>query len=344
MFLSQFPSLAKEVLHGDEQVASFLLMVFSLGVGIGALLCEMLNRRHVEIGLVPIGALGMTLFCVDLYPALHALPPAPPMGLAAFLALHAHWRVIADFGLLSLCTGLYSVPLYALIQLRSPETHRARIIAANNILNALFIIASSLVAAVLLHFDQGLADIFLFTGLANVLVAIWLFVRVPEFLLRCGVWLAAHSTLRLQLTGDAAIPVSGAAVLICQPTQPFDLLLLLAASPRPLHVVWTAPPPPAGLPGYLLRHGLDIMAVAPTVPGDAAPVLAHAHQVLATGELLCLCQAAPAADTPAVQVLHAELLQLARPLPVLSVTIKRPPALRRSRSVVQLRIGTMARV
>ncbi|RZI92261.1 MAG: MFS transporter, partial [Variovorax sp.] len=143
VFLSQFPSFAKEVLHGNEQVASLLLVVFSIGIGIGSLLCETLSRRQVEIGLVPLGAIGMSVFAIDLYFASRSLPMVPIQGLAEFVSHSAHWRVMVDLGLLSLFAGLYSVPMYALIQLRSQPTHRARIIAANNILNALFMIASS---------------------------------------------------------------------------------------------------------------------------------------------------------------------------------------------------------
>ena len=85
VFLSQFPALAKEVLHGNEQVASLLLVVFSVGIGVGSLLCEVLSRRHVEIGLVPLGAIGMSVFAVDLYFATRSLPAAEMMGAAAFL-------------------------------------------------------------------------------------------------------------------------------------------------------------------------------------------------------------------------------------------------------------------
>ena len=145
------------MLHGDEQVASLLLVVFSIGIGIGSLLCEVLSRRHVEIGLVPLGAIGMSVFSIDLYFASRGLPAVGArMALAHFVAQPAHWRVMADLALLSLFAGLYSVPMYALIQLRSQPTHRARIIAANNILNALFMIASSVLAGALL--ERGLHD------------------------------------------------------------------------------------------------------------------------------------------------------------------------------------------
>jgi predicted MFS family arabinose efflux permease len=177
VFLSQFPSFAKEVLHGNEQVASLLLVVFSVGIGIGSLLCEMLSRRHVEIGLVPLGAIGMSVFAVDLYFASRGLEPqagqlaGTAFTLREFVAVAAHWRVMADLALLSLFAGLYSVPMYALIQLRSRATHRARIIAANNILNALFMIASAVIAGVLLKLGMTIPQIFLLVGLANAVVA-----------------------------------------------------------------------------------------------------------------------------------------------------------------------------
>src|SRR6185295_1920413 len=167
VFLSQFPAFAKEVLHGNEQVASLLLVVFSVGIGIGSLLCEVLSRRHVEIGLVPLGAIGMSVFAIDLYYASRGLPPSASLAAAEFVAKSAHWRVMADLALLSLFAGLYSVPMYALIQLRSQPSHRARIIAANNILNALFMIASSIIVGVLLKAGLTIPQVFLAIGILN---------------------------------------------------------------------------------------------------------------------------------------------------------------------------------
>ncbi|MBP7568328.1 MAG: MFS transporter, partial [Burkholderiaceae bacterium] len=172
VFLSQFPAFAKDVLHGNEQVASLLLVVFSVGIGTGSLLCETLSRRHVEIGLVPVGAIGMSVFAIDLYFAARGLgaPAAGSYTLAAFVAEPAHWRVMADLALLSLFAGLYSVPMYALIQMRAQPTHRARITAANNILNSIFMIASSLIAGALLGAGMTIPQVFLIVGLANAVV------------------------------------------------------------------------------------------------------------------------------------------------------------------------------
>jgi MFS family permease len=185
VFLSQFPAFAKEVLHGDEQVASLLLVLFSLGIGAGALLCESLVQRGGAqaqgVGLVPIGALGMSVFAVDLYFAVRGLPPSALQDIATFVGVAAHGRVMADLVLMSLFTGLFSVPLYALIQQRSPAGHRARIIAANNILNALFMVASALIAGALLGAGLTVPEVFLATGLVNALFCAYVFVRVPLY-------------------------------------------------------------------------------------------------------------------------------------------------------------------
>jgi MFS family permease len=180
VFLSQFPVLARQVLHGDEQVASLLLVVFSLGIGAGSLLCARLSRGTVETGLVPLGALGMSVFTLDFWLAVRSLPAAELMGVSAFLAQPTHWRVLLDLGLLSLSAGLFSVPMYALIQVRSQVTHRSRIIAANNILNALFMVASALISAALLMAGVSLPGLFLCLALGNLLMLAWLCLRVPE--------------------------------------------------------------------------------------------------------------------------------------------------------------------
>ncbi len=292
VFLSQFPSFAKEVLHGNEQVASLLLVVFSIGIGTGSLLCEVLSRRHVEIGLVPLGAIGMSVFAIDLYYASRGLAaPAggPVMGLAAFLAERAHWRVMADLAGLSLFAGLYSVPMYALIQLRSQPTHRARIIAANNILNALFMIASAVLAGALLAAGFTVPQIFLFTGIANAVVAIYIFLLVPEYLLRFVAWVLSRCVYRFKVRGDEHIPTQGAAILACNHVSFVDAVLLMAASPRPIYFVMDHRIFRVPVLGWLFRLAKAI-PIAPQRE-DAATYEAafeRAAQVLREGDLLAI--------------------------------------------------------
>ncbi|MBP6395334.1 MAG: MFS transporter [Giesbergeria sp.] len=289
VFLSQFPSFAKEVLHGNEQVASLLLVVFSIGIGTGSLLCEVLSRRHVEIGLVPLGAIGMSVFAIDLYFASRGLPASNVMGLGAFLAQPAHWRVMADLLLLSLFAGLYSVPMYALIQLRSAPTHRARTIAANNILNALFMIASAVIAGALLSAGFTVPQVFLFTGIANALVAGYIFLLVPEYLLRFVAWVASRFIYRFRVRGDQHLPTSGAAVLVCNHVSFIDAVLLMAASPRPVyfmmdHRIFSVP-----VLGWLFRLAKAI-PIAPQKedPQVYAAAFERAAQVLQGGDVLAI--------------------------------------------------------
>ena len=289
VFLGLFPAFAKDVLHGDEQVASLLLVVFSIGIGTGSLLCEVLSRRHVEIGLVPVGAIGMSLFSIDLYFATRGLAPASGLGLGAFMADAAHWRVLADLTLLSLFAGLYSVPMYALIQMRSQPTHRARIIAANNILNALFMIASALIAGALLGAGFTIPQMFLFVGLANAVVAFYIFMLMPEYLLRFVAWIASRFVYRFKVQGDERIPTQGAALLVCNHVSFVDAVLLMAASPRPIrfimdHRIFKVP-----VLGWLFKLAKAI-PIAPQKEDPAAYESAFeaAAAVLREGDLLAI--------------------------------------------------------
>lgn len=289
VFLSQFPSFAKEVLQGNEQVASLLLVVFSVGIGIGSLLCEQLSRRHVEIGLVPLGAIGMTVFSVDLYFASRGLPPVATQTLSQFLAAPAHWRVMADLALLSLFAGLYSVPMYALIQLRAQPTHRARIIAANNILNALFMIASAVLAGALLQAGASIPQIFLLTGIANAIVAAYIFLLVPEYLLRFVAWVASRFIYRFRVTGEDHLPTEGAAVLVCNHVSFVDAVLLMAASPRPIYFVMDHRIFRVPVLGWLFRLAKAIPIASQK--DDAAvyeTAFERAAQVLREGDLLAI--------------------------------------------------------
>ncbi|HEY4065452.1 MAG TPA: MFS transporter [Burkholderiaceae bacterium] len=289
VFLSLFPAFAKDVLHGDEQVASLLLVVFSVGIGTGSLLCEMLSKRHVEIGLVPLGAIGMSVFAIDLYFASRGLAPSGELGLGAFVSMSAHWRVMVDLALLSLFAGLYSVPMYALIQMRSQPSHRARIIAANNILNALFMIVSSIGVGALLAAHFTIPQVFLVVGLLNALVAGYIFLLVPEYLLRFVALIVTRLVYRFEVRGDEHIPTAGAALLVCNHVSFVDPVLLMAASPRPIHFIMDHQIFRMPVLGWFFK----LVKAIPIAPQREDPVayeraFAMAREVLDDGELLCI--------------------------------------------------------
>ena len=322
VFLSNFPAFSKDVLHGDEHVASLLLVVFSVGIATGSLLCEVLSRRHVEIGLVPLGAIGMTLFALDLSFAVRGLPEVPLQGVSAFLSRAEHWRILFDLAMLALSAGLFSVPMYALIQIRSQPSHRARIIAANNILNALFMIASSLAAGALVAAGVSLPVIFLLLALANAVVALYIFLLVPEYLLRFVAFIVSRLIYRFRVRGDEHIPVSGPAVLISNHVSFMDAVLIMAASPRPIrfimdHRIFATP---------VLGGVFRLAKAIPIAPRSEDPhtyeaAFATARQVLDEGDLLGIFPEGSITRDGELQPFKGGVLKIlqANPVPVVPI-------------------------
>ena len=225
VLVTQFPNLVRNLLHGGEQLVTLLLVVFSLGVGAGSLLCERLSGHKVELGLVPFGSIGLTIFGLDL-----GLASAAP-GLT--------WRILADLALIGVFGGLYIVPLYALVQSRSEASHRSRIIAANNILNAVFIVVSAGICIGLLSAGLSIPQLILAVALMNAAVAAYIYTLVPEFLMRFLVWMLIRSVYRLRVAGLEKIPDEGAAVVVCNHVSYVDAMVINAACRRPIRWVMT---------------------------------------------------------------------------------------------------------
>ncbi|HEY0973537.1 MAG TPA: MFS transporter [Solimonas sp.] len=236
-FLSQLPNYTKLYLGGDETVVTLLLTVFSLGIGVGSLLCERLSGHKVEIGLVPLGSLGLTLFGIDLYFAVPDVTTVVGIGAKEFLGSAAHHRVLWDLLLTGIFGGLYIVPLYALIQTRSEPSHRSRIIAGNNILNALFMVVAAGLAITLLKAGLTIPQLLLTTALMNAAVAVFIYSLVPEFLMRFLVWVLINTLYRIRKTGLEHIPDEGPAVIVCNHVSFVDALILGGNIRRPVRFV-----------------------------------------------------------------------------------------------------------
>ena len=327
VFLAQFPSFARDVLHGDEQVASLLLVVFSVGIAVGSLLCERFSHRHVEIGLVPIGAVGMTVFAFDLYLAASGLShpaDAPLFSAATFVSQPGHGRVMADLALLAFSAGLYSVPMYALIQLRAQPSHRARIIAANNILNALFMIVSSVAAGGLLSGGFSIPQVFGATAVLNVLVVGYVFWLMPEYIVRLVMLFVARIVYRLRVRGDHHLPTDGAAILVCNHVSFVDAVILGVLSPRPMvfimdHRIFRTP----GI-GWFFRL-VKAIPIAPQKEDPAAYEAAfeRARAVLNDGELLCLFPEGAITRDGRLQPFKAGIMKIleTNPVPVIPAAL-----------------------
>ncbi len=236
MFLSQLPGYTKTVLGGDETVVTLLLTVFSLGIGIGSLLCERLSGHKVEIGLVPLGSIGLTLFGIDLYLAQPTVAAAN-ISAGAFMQIAASHRVLWDLFLIGMFGGFYIVPLYALIQTRSEASHRSRILAGNNILNALFMVVAAVLAIVLLDAGLTIPQLLLTTALMNAAVAVFIYTLVPEFLMRFMIWMLINTLYRIRKAGFENIPDEGPAVVVCNHVSFVDALILGGNIRRPVRFV-----------------------------------------------------------------------------------------------------------
>ena len=325
MFLSQFPNYTKEVLGGGEHVVTLLLAVFSVGIGLGSLLCEKLSGRKIEIGLVPFGSIGLTLFALDLFFASPSMTHATPLGATAFLQQAGSWRVLFDLLMIGIFGGFYIVPLYALIQSRSESSHQSRVIAGNNILNALFMVVAAGVAIVGLNSGLTIPQLFLLTGLLNALVAIYIYTLVPEFLMRFLVWLLIHSVYRLEKKGLENIPETGAAMLVANHPTFIDALVIAAACPRPTRYVMDHRRYNTPLLSFLFRATRSI----PIAPAREDPVmLERAYDEIAKGlsegDLICIFPEGRVTDDGEIHDFRGGIKRIIErtPVPVVPIALR----------------------
>ncbi|MFC4929753.1 MFS transporter [Massilia sp. GCM10023247] len=293
LVLSQFPVYAKDYLHGDHSVFVLLLTVFSLGIGIGSLLCEKLSGRKVEIGLVPFGSIGLSVFGIDLYFASEAYLSTATNTAAvdafALLALPGSLRILADLVLIGVFGGFFIVPLFALIQTRCDPKHVSRTIAGMNILNAFFMVAAAGVAILLLGQGFSIPQMFLVTALLNAAVAVYIFSLVPEFLMRFLAWLLIHTIHRVHTVDVERIPDAGPAVLVCNHVSYVDAIVIGAASPRPIrfvmdHRIFRTP-----FLGWIFRTAKAIpIAPAKEDPFMMERAFVDIAEALHNGDLVCI--------------------------------------------------------
>lgn len=243
-YLTQFAQFAKVTLHGSPTIATFFMAMLAIGIALGSAACERLSRHRVEAGLVPIGAFGLTICGLDLGMQ-HYLPAsvvAETVTFSHFISSGLGMRIAADILLLGIFGGLYIVPLYALVQQRSPKKLRSRIIAANNIINAFAMVCSALFGLlVLVGLEISLPHFFMVLACMNAVVALYIFKIVPEFTMRFLVWVLTHSLYRIRHIDLANIPRDGAALLVANHVTFMDALIIAAASPRPVRFVMFKP-------------------------------------------------------------------------------------------------------
>jgi 1-acyl-sn-glycerol-3-phosphate acyltransferase len=289
VLIAQLPNYTRETLGGDGSVNTLVLTLFSVGSGIGALLCERLSGKRVEIGLVPLGAFGLTVFGVDLYFARHGMAPVRGLDWLTFLHGAGSWRVALDLALIGVFAGFYVVPLFAFVQARAPREKLSRIIAGNNIVNALLIVLAAGFGLGLGALGLGAPQIFLAAALLNVAVAAYIFTLVPEFLMRFITWVLVNTLYRVRADGLQHVPEDGPVLLVCNHVSYMDPLLLMANLRRPVRFVMYYRIFNIPLMSFLFRTAKAIPIAGHK---EDAAVLQQAYDAiddaLAAGEVVCI--------------------------------------------------------
>ncbi|WP_454254785.1 MFS transporter [Pseudomonas sp. Marseille-Q8238] len=327
IYLAQMPAFAKELLHGDKSVITLILTVFSVGIALGSVLCERLSGRKVEIGLVPFGSIGMTVFGILLWWHAGGFPQASePYTWLTLLEQGQAWWLLADILGIGIFGGFYIVPLYALIQSRTVAHERARVIAANNILNALFMVVAALVAMLLLNVaGLSIPELFLVVSLMNIAVNTYIFKIVPEFTMRFLIWLLSHSLYRVRHEGLDVIPDEGAAVLVCNHVSFVDALLIGGAVRRPIRFVMYYKIYRLPVLNFIFRTaGTVPIAGRNEDPQVFEQAFARIAQYLADGEVVCIFPEGKLTTTGEIDEFKAgvERILATTPVPVIPMALQ----------------------
>lgn len=287
VFLALFPGWTKGVLHGAESLATLFLAAFSVGIGLGSMVCERLSRERLELGVVPIGSFGMSLFTFDLF--LVGEPWAAPadgslIGLGAFFSSAAGWRIVVDLLGVAGFGGLFIVPLYTLLQQRSDPAERSRVIAGNNIVNSAFMVVAAVALVIVQALDFSVPTLFGLLAVINAIVAIYIYTVVPEFMLRFCAWMLSRVMYRVQVEGHHHVPETGPCVVVCNHVSFVDWLVLLGTVKRPIRFVMDASFAKMPVIGWLSRQaGVIPIASAKVDPAIKERAFEAIHEALQEG-------------------------------------------------------------
>ena len=235
----QLPGLTKYFLHGDATVVTLLLAVFSLSIGVGAFICEKVSKGSIELGLVALGSLGLSIFCIDLYTVEYPEITGPLLSVGEVLSNGGShlWWLLFDITMLGVCGSLYIVPLYTLIQERAEEKVRSRVIAYNNIMNAVFMVGAALFGMLAFSLNATLPALFLVVGILNVFIFLYIILVIPEFFLKIVFWFLTVTVYSVRYKGRDKIPAEGGCVVIANHVSFIDWAFIAAAAPRPMRFV-----------------------------------------------------------------------------------------------------------
>ena len=322
----QTPAYTLDILQGNEVVTTLLLVAFALGVGFGSLLCERMSGHRIELGLVPFGSIGMTVFAIDLYFAHPIAYTTSVASVGEFLGREGSVRILFDLAMLGAFGGVYSVPLYALIQKRSRRKHLSRIIAANNIINSLFIVVAAILSTALLTVGLSIPELFLVVAALNALVAIYIYSLLPEFLMRFLAWIVINVVYRIRSTGHENIPAEGPAIVVCNHVSFMDPLILGGSVTRPMRFVMYYKIFNIPLLSFLFRHAKAIPIASASEDGEIMrQAFEQVDAELAAGNVVCIFPEGGLTPNGEVQRFRPGIEKILerRPVPVIPASLGR---------------------
>ncbi|MFA0412610.1 MFS transporter [Vibrio renipiscarius] len=286
-YLTQFPNFTKIYLNGSESAVSFLLALFSIGIATGSMACDKLSNHRIEIGIVPLGSLGITIFG---WLMASSVPDSLPTfeSFNQFIGYQPLWPLFTYLLLLGVSGGIFIVPLYAMMQQRAKITERAQVIAALNIFNSLFMVGSAILGIVCLSMiELSIPQFFLLLAALNLLVALYLFNQVPVFVVRFLLWVTTHTMYRVTHKNLHHLPEKGGALIVCNHVSYMDALLLSGAYPRLIRFVMQeeyANLPP--IRRFLKRAG--VIPISSTNRGSIRRAFSQVEQDLNDGHIVCI--------------------------------------------------------
>lgn len=318
VLLSVLPVYARDALHAHEHVVTLFLCVFCIGIATGSMLTERISGKNLELGLVPFGSIGITLFTLDLY--FVGTPSSQPealRGIAEFFALPHAERILIDLFGMAMFGGFFTVPLYTLIQQRAEPSERSRVVAGNNILNALFMAIGAALLAELFALGLQVTQVFLILAALSALTAVYIYSLLPEFLIRFFAFLIGRVMYRLEVRGHEHIPETGGVVLVCNHVAFNDWLIVAGSVRRPVRFVMDHRMAGTPVLSMLFRHGKTI-PIAPEHEDKAVLEAAFAKiaEELRAGEVVCIYPEGKITKTGEMNTFKAGIERILRETPV----------------------------
>ena len=328
--LAQFPGLTERVLLGDTTVVTLILCVFTLSIAMGSLACEKLSGHHIEIGLVPMGALGIAIAGVHMYFSIQNVAELSAgqahRGWLEFLGAPGSIRLLLDFLAIGFFGGMFIVPLMAFIQSNTPEDRRARIIAVNNIMNAIFMVSGSLFAIVMLRGGgSGIPNLLLTLIIMHIAVTAFIFKQVPVFIMRFLVWALSHTLYRVRHENLHLIPQEGGAMIVANHVSYVDALLLAGAVRRPIRFIMFKPIFDIPVLNFVFRTGRAIpINKREDDPAAYENAFREIAQGLENGDLLCIFPEGKLTDTGEIDEFKPgiEKIIATTPVPVVPMALR----------------------